>query len=91
MSRDEMILDRLSQVRLLALRVHRRCPPCVEFDDLMSAGTVGLIRAVDRFRPELGRQLNTFVDHRIRGAMLDYLRELDPLTRSLRAFVRRRD
>jgi RNA polymerase sigma factor for flagellar operon FliA len=70
--------------------MHRRCPPQVEFDDLVSAGTLGLIQAVDRYRPERGCLLKTLAEHRIRGAILDYLRKLDPLSRSARRFVRQR-
>jgi RNA polymerase sigma factor for flagellar operon FliA len=62
----------------------------VEFDDLVSAGTLGLIQAVDRYRPERGCLLKTLAEHRIRGAILDYLRKLDPLSRSARRFVRQR-
>jgi RNA polymerase sigma factor for flagellar operon FliA len=70
--------------------MHRRCPPQVELDDLVSAGILGLIQAVDRFRPERGCLLKTLAEHRIRGAILDYLRRLDPLTRSARRFVKER-
>jgi len=49
-NRDQLILDHLRRVELLAGRLHRRYPQ-VELDDLISIGTVGLIRAVDRFDP----------------------------------------
>jgi RNA polymerase sigma factor for flagellar operon FliA len=91
LDREQLILSHLPQVRLLAARLHQRCPKEVDLDDLESAGVVGLIIAVDRFKPELGYKLKTLAEHRIRGAMLDYLRELDPLPRSVRQFVRRRD
>jgi len=85
-----MILDHLPQVELLARRLHRRCPQ-VELDDLISAGTVGLIRAVDRFDPSRNLKLKTLAEHRIQGALLDYLRHLDPLPRAARQFQKRRD
>jgi RNA polymerase sigma factor for flagellar operon FliA len=88
--RDEMILSHLPQVELLAIRLHRRCPQ-VELDDLVSAGTIGLIHAVDRFNPDRGLKLKTFAEHRIRGAMLDYLRQIDPLPRGIRSFQKRRE
>lgn len=91
LDREKLILAHLPLVHLLAKRLHQRCPRQVEFDDLISAGTLGLIQAVDRFQPERGFLLKTLAEHRIRGAMLDYLRKLDPLPRSVRAFVRRRD
>jgi|SRR5581483_3493277 len=91
LDREQLILNHLPQVRLLATRLRKRCPHQVELDDLISAGTLGLIRAVDRFQSQRGYQLKTFAEHRIRGAMLDYLRQLDPLPRAVRSFVRRRD
>ena len=59
----------MPQVRLLATRQHRLCPPTVELDDLMSVATVGLLQAVEKFRPERGFKLKTLAEHRIRGAM----------------------
>jgi RNA polymerase sigma factor for flagellar operon FliA len=91
LDREQLILSHLPQVRLLATRLHQRCPKQVELCDLESAGVLGLINAVDRFQPERGYKLKTFAEHRIRGAMLDYLRKLDPLPRAVRRFVRRRD
>jgi RNA polymerase sigma factor for flagellar operon FliA len=91
LDREQLILMHLPQVRLLATRLHHRCPNQVDLDDLLSAGVVGLIQAVDRFKPERGYKLKTLAEHRIRGAMLDYLRKLDPLPRSVRRFIRQRD
>lgn len=88
--REQLILAHLPQVRLIATRIHRRCPSQVELDDVISAGTLGLIQAVDRYRPERGCLLKTLAEHRIRGAILDYLRRLDPLSRSARLFVKER-
>lgn len=85
-----MILDHLPQVELLARRLHRRCPQ-VELDDLISAGTIGLIQAVDRFDPSMNLKLKTLAEHRINGALLDYLRKVDPLPRTVRHFQKRRD
>jgi RNA polymerase sigma factor FliA len=89
--RNEVILNHMPQVRALALKAYRRCPPSVSLDDLVSAGTVGLIQAVDRYDPRRRTQLKSLAEHRIRGAILDYLRQLDPLSRSVRQFHRRRD
>jgi RNA polymerase sigma factor FliA len=89
-NRDQIILDHLPQVELLARRLHRRCPQ-VELDDLISAGTVGLIQAVDRFDLSRNLKLKTLAEHRINGALLDYLRRVDPLPRTIRHFQKRRD
>lgn len=88
--REETILAHLPQVELLARRLHRRCPQ-VELEDLISIGTIGLIRAVDRFDPGRGCLVKTIAEHRIRGALLDYLRALDPLPRRVRRFQKERD
>jgi RNA polymerase sigma factor for flagellar operon FliA len=80
----------MPQVELLAGRLHRRCPR-LELDDLISAGTIGLIQAVDRFGPSRNLKLKALAEHRIRGAMLDYLRQIDPLPRNARRFQKQRD
>ena len=89
--REQSILDRLPQVRLLAQKLHRRCPTNVLLEDLVSAGVTGLVEAADRFDGSRNIQFKTLAEHRIRGAMLDYLRSLDPLPRSVRRFVKDRD
>jgi RNA polymerase sigma factor for flagellar operon FliA len=56
----------------------------VEYDDLLSQAAVGLIDAVDRFEPGRGIKFETYAYHRIRGAVMDMLREMDWLPRSVR-------
>ena len=75
--REQLILEHLPQVRLIARRIHERVPDNVSLDDLISAGVIGLIAAVDHFDPGQNVQLKTYAEHRIRGAILDSLREMD--------------
>ncbi|MBC7925425.1 MAG: FliA/WhiG family RNA polymerase sigma factor [Bryobacteraceae bacterium] len=75
--RDQMIMDHLSQVRLIARRIRERCPDNVVLEDLISAGTIGLISAIDRFDPTQGVKLKTYAEYKIRGAILDSLRSMD--------------
>jgi RNA polymerase sigma factor FliA len=75
--RERLILEHLSQVRLIARRIHERLPESVNLDDLISAGTIGLIGAIDRFDPSLNVKLKTYAEYKIRGAILDSLRGLD--------------
>jgi len=89
LNREAAIVENIDRVRAIALRIKCRVPASVTVDDLVGAGTVGLIQAVDRFRPSRGLQFGTYAQHRIRGAMLDYLRGEDPLSRSERQRVRR--
>ena len=76
-TRDELILQHLPQVRWIAARIHEGLTANVCLDDLVSAGTVGLIAAVDHFDPTLGVKLKTYAEHKIRGAIYDSLRALD--------------
>lgn len=89
--REQTILTHMAQVRLLAFRAYQRCPSEVELDDLISAGRVGLLQAVERFEPGRNLKLKTLAEHRIRGAILDYLRGLDPMPRAARQFQRQRE
>jgi RNA polymerase sigma factor for flagellar operon FliA len=82
--RDRLILEHLPQVRLIAQRVHEKIQGRVDLDDLVSAGTVGLIAAVDHFDPTRDLQLKTYAEYKIRGAILDALRSLDGLSRDNR-------
>src|SRR5947209_1460296 len=75
--RERLIIEHLPQVRLIARRIHERLPDSVSLDDLISNGVVGLIAAVDKFDPSQNVQLKTYAEHKIRGAILDGLREMD--------------
>lgn len=75
--REGLILEHLPQVRLIARRIHERLPERVSIDDLISSGTLGLIAAIDNFDPALNVKLRTYAEYRIRGAIVDGLRELD--------------
>ena len=75
--REQLILDHLPQVRLIARRIHDRLPESVSLDDLISTGIVGLISAIDRFDSSHNVKLKTYAEYKIRGAILDSLRGLD--------------
>ena len=82
--REALVLQHLPQVRLIAKRIHDRLPSHIAVDDLISAGVVGLIGAIDNFDPMLNVQLNTYAERRIRGAIMDSLREMDWAPRETR-------
>ena len=82
--RDDLINESLPMINHIAHRVAVRLPPNVEIRDLVNAGVIGLLDAVDKFEPERGVKFKTYAELRIRGAMLDSLRELDWAPRSLR-------
>jgi RNA polymerase sigma factor for flagellar operon FliA len=75
--REELILEHLPQVRLIARRIHERLPESVSLEDLVSTGIVGLISAIDHFDPTHNVKLKTYAEYKIRGAILDSLRGLD--------------
>jgi RNA polymerase sigma factor for flagellar operon FliA len=75
--REALILEHLRQVHWIAGRIHEKLPPSVELDDLISAGIVGLLAAVDNYDPSKNATLKTYAEYKIRGAILDSIRGLD--------------
>jgi RNA polymerase sigma factor for flagellar operon FliA len=82
--REELILEHVPLIKYHAYRIATQLPPNVEINDLINAGVLGLIDAVEKFEPSRGVKFKTYAELRIRGAMLDSLRELDWAPRSLR-------
>ena len=83
-ARGRVVKDFLPLVRAVARKIKSRLPPSVDLDDLMGAGTVGLIDAVDRYTPLDTGDFRRYAAIRIRGAILDELRSLDWAPRSTR-------
>src|SRR5947209_4537553 len=86
--REQLILEHLPQVRLIARRIHERIPVSISLDDLISAGVVGLISAIDRYDVKHEVKLKTYAEYKIRGAILDSLRGLDWAPRQQRRRAR---
>ena len=82
--RDALIIEYVPLVKYHAGVLKLRLPAHIEQDDLISSGIVGLIDALDRFDASRGIKFKTYAEFRIRGAMLDYLREMDWFPRSVR-------
>jgi RNA polymerase sigma factor for flagellar operon FliA len=82
--RDRLLLELLPQVRYIARRIHDRLPAHVPMDDLYQAGVIGLMDALKKFDPNKKVQLQSYMKFRIRGAIVDGLRELDWSPRDLR-------
>jgi RNA polymerase sigma factor FliA len=83
-SRDEMIMRYAPLVKYVAHRLAMRLPPHISVDDLMSAGVIGLMDALTKFDAGKNVQFKTYAEFRIRGAILDELRALDWVPRSVR-------
>jgi len=82
--REALIRRHAPLVRRIALHMIAKLPPSVELDDLIQVGMIGLFEALSRFESQQGVQFETFASQRIRGAMLDELREGDWMSRSAR-------
>ena len=82
--RDTLINDTLPLIKHIAHRVATRLPSNIEMRDLINAGVIGLLDAIEKFEPERGVKFKTYAEVRIRGAILDSLRNLDWAPRSLR-------
>ncbi len=82
--RNAMILEYYPLVKSVAYRLVGRFPANVEVDDLINVGTLGLIDAIERYNPERQDSFKAYAEVRIRGAIIDELRQLDWVPRSVR-------
>lgn len=82
--RDRVVLDHLSLVKAIAVRVHENLPVHVEVDDLVHAGILGLFDAADKYDETKLIAFSSYAKHRIKGAILDSLRQSDWASRDLR-------
>lgn len=82
--RDRIVLEHLPLVKAIAVRVHENLPVHVDLDDLVHAGILGLFDAAGKFNPEKQVAFSSYAKHRIKGAILDSLRQLDWASRDLR-------
>ncbi|MBT3269288.1 FliA/WhiG family RNA polymerase sigma factor [Candidatus Poribacteria bacterium] len=88
-AREELILAHLPLVKATVLRMVSSLASHAEVDDLESAGLFGLIDAVEKFNPSMGKDFAAYASFRIRGAILDELRALDWVPRSVRDKARK--
>jgi RNA polymerase sigma factor for flagellar operon FliA len=87
--RNQLVQRYVPLVKRIAYHLMARLPANVLFDDLVQNGMLGLLDALDRFEEGFGAQFETYATQRVRGAMLDGLRESDWLPRNLRRELRR--
>lgn len=83
-SAEDLVTQELPQVYYIAARIRDRLPQHVELEDLVGAGVIGLIEASRSFDPSKNAQFKTYAQFRIRGAILDSLREIDWGSRLMR-------
>ncbi len=82
--RDQIVLEHLPLVKAIAIRVHENLPVHVDLDDLVHAGVLGLFDAVAKYDGSKKVAFPAYAKHRIKGAILDSLRQLDWASRDLR-------
>lgn len=83
--REQIIIKNASLVRIIASRMYMQLGGIVPTEDLTSYGIIGLIEVIDRFDASLGIKFETYASTRIRGAMLDEIRKLDWVPRTIRS------
>src|SRR5580700_8679727 len=82
--RDRLVLEHLPLVRAIAVRVYENLPVNVDLDDLVHAGVMGLFDAALKYNENKQVQFRAYAKHRIKGAILDSLRDMDWASRDLR-------
>ena len=87
-ARETLMQRYIHLVRYMASRVARALPPSIDVDDLISAGVVGFLAALDGYDPKHGTDFSVYALTRIRGAMVDFVREIDPIGRVTRRRLR---
>ena len=87
--KNHLLAEHAPLVKRLAHQMKAKLPPSVEVDDLIQAGMIGLLDAVNRYEETHGAQFETYAVQRIRGSMLDELRSSDWLPRSMRQNMRK--
>ncbi len=83
-NREEVIKQYSPMIKYVANRIAMRLPPHIEMDDLVSVGVLGLIDAITKYDPTRGAKFKTYAEFRVRGAILDELRSMDWVPRSVR-------
>ena len=84
-NREELVVKHAPLVKRVVTRMAARFPPGVDQDELYQVGMIGLLGAVDKFDPTKDVQFKTYAEFRIKGAILDELRAMDWVPRSVRA------
>jgi RNA polymerase sigma factor FliA len=82
--RDRVVLEHLPLVKAIAIRVHENLPVHVDVDDLVHSGVLGLFDAASKYNPDKQVAFSSYAKHRIKGAILDSLRQLDWASRDMR-------
>ena len=81
---EQIVKEYSPMIKYVAHRIALRLPPHIEVDDLISVGAIGLMDAIEKYDPSRGAKFKTYAEFRVRGSILDELRSLDWVPRSVR-------
>ncbi len=87
--KEQIILQHAPLIRYIVNRIAIRLPSHIDLDDLHNTGVIGLMDAIDKYNPDKNCKFKTYAEFRIKGAILDQLRSLDWVPRSIRQKSRR--
>jgi RNA polymerase sigma factor for flagellar operon FliA len=87
--KEQIVLEHTPLIRYIVNRIALRLPSHIDLDDLHNTGVIGLMDAIDKYDPEKNCKFKTYAEFRIKGAILDQLRSLDWVPRSIRQKSRR--
>jgi len=87
--KERIVLEHTPLIRYIVNRIAVRLPSHIDLDDLQNTGVIGLIDAIDKYDPHKNCKFKTYAEFRIKGAILDQLRSLDWVPRSVRQKSRR--
>ncbi len=87
--KEQIVLEHGALIRYIVNRIAVRLPSHIDLDDLHNTGVIGLIDAIDKYDPDKNCKFKTYAEFRIKGAILDQLRSLDWVPRSVRQKSRR--
>jgi RNA polymerase sigma factor for flagellar operon FliA len=90
-NREAVVVEYGPMVKYVANRIALRLPPHIEVEDLISVGVLGLMDAIKKYDPSRGAKFKTYAEFRVRGAILDELRSMDWVPRSIRQKASRID
>src|SRR5579871_618506 len=82
--KDKLIMEYAPLIKFIAQKIAARLPSNIDIDDLISAGVIGLMDAIEKYDPSRDNKFKTYAEFRIRGAILDELRSQDWVPRSVR-------
>jgi RNA polymerase sigma factor for flagellar operon FliA len=87
--KEQIVLEHTPLIRYIVNRIAVRLPSHIDLDDLHNTGVIGLMDAMEKYDPEKNCKFKTYAEFRIKGAILDQLRSLDWVPRSVRQKSRR--